>query len=159
MGGGLSSPQGISVDRYGNLWVANLGSDSITLIGPDGRINPRSPIRAKSLIGPWSTAVDGNGNIWVASFIGQALTELCGTNRSRCPPGTRTGGVLSPRARGFTNGGLEHLTAVQIDASGNVWVANNWKRIAPTIGGDGLVEFIGLAAPVKTALIGPPQRP
>src|SRR5450755_3565888 len=121
MGGGLSSPQGISVDRYGNLWVANLGSDSITLIGPDGRINPRSPIRAKSLIGPWSTAVDGNGNIWVASFIGQTLTELCGANRSRCPPGTRTGGVLSPRARGFTNGGLEHLTAVQIDASGNVW--------------------------------------
>jgi streptogramin lyase len=159
MGGGLSSPQGISVDRYGNLWVANLGSDSITLIGPDGRINPRSPIRAKSLIGPWSTAVDGNGNIWVASFIGQTLTELCGANRSRCPPGTRTGGVLSPRARGFTNGGLEHLTAVQIDASGNVWVANNWKRIAPTVGGDGLVEFIGLAAPVKTPLIGPPQRP
>jgi hypothetical protein len=48
---------------------------------------------------------------------------------------------------------------VQIDASGNVWVANNLKRIAPTVGGDGLVEFIGLAAPVKTPLIGPPQRP
>ena len=159
MGGGLSSPQGIAVDQTGNLWVANLASSSITLIGPNGRINPRSPIRAKSLIGPWSTAVDGNGNIWVASFVGQTLAELCGATRSQCPRGAHTGDVLSPRAGGFTNGGLEHLTAVQIDESGNVWTANNWKRIAPTVGGDGLVEFIGLAPPVRTPLIGPPQRP
>jgi hypothetical protein len=158
-GGGLNSPQGLAVDQLGNLWVANLGSDSITQIGPNGRITSRSPIRAKSLIGPWSIAVDGNGNIWVASFIGQTLTELCGANRLRCPAGTRTGGVISPVSGGFTNGGLEHLTAVQIDESGNVWVANNWKRLAPTVGGNGLVEFVGLAAPVRTPLIGPPQRP
>ena len=159
MGGGLSSPQGIAVDQTGNLWVANLASSSVTLIGPNGRINPRSPIRARSLIGPWSVAVDGKANIWVASFIGQTLTELCGANRSHCPPGAHTGDVLSPRTGGFTNGGLEHLTAVQIDQSGNAWVANNWKRLAPTVGGDGLVEFIGLAPPVRTPLIGPPQRP
>ncbi len=158
-GGAMSSPQGIAVDQAGNLWVANLASSSITELGPDGQVNPRSPIRAKSLIGPWSVAVDGNGNIWVASFLGETLTELCGANESQCPPGKRTGEVISPRTGGFTNGGLEHLTAVQIDESGNVWVANNWKRLAPTVGGDGLVEFIGLSAPVRTPLIGPPQRP
>ncbi len=41
--------------------------------------------------------------------------------------------------------------------SGNVWVANNWAQIDPTVGGDGLVEFIGAAAPVRTPLIGLPQ--
>jgi len=158
-GGGLNSPQGLAVDQYGNLWVANLGSDSITEIESNGQINPRSPIRAKSLIGPWSIAVDGNGNIWVASFIGRTLTELCGAKRSYCPPGVRSGAVISPASGGYTNGGLEHLTAVQIDESGNVWVANNWRRIVPTVGGNGLVEFIGMAAPVRTPLIGPPQRP
>jgi len=158
-GGGLSSPQGMAIDQRGNLWVANLASDSITEIAPTGTIYPRSPIRAKSLIGPWSTAIDGNGNVWIASFIGQTLTELCGANRSACPPGVGTGQVISPAARGFSNGGLQHLTAVQIDESGNVWVANNWRRIVPTVGGNGLVEFIGAAAPVRTPLIGPPQRP
>ena len=158
-GGGLSSPQGMAVDQHGNLWVANLGSDSVTEIAPNGAIVPRSPLRAKSLIGPWSTAVDGNGNVWVASFIGETLTELCGAERSHCPPGVRTGQVISPVSRGFTNGGLQHLTAVQIDESGNVWVANNWRRIVPTVGGNGLVEFVGLAAPVRTPLIGPPERP
>ncbi len=158
-GGGLSSPQGMAVDQRGNVWVANLGSNSVTEISPNGTINPRSPIIGRSLIGPWSVAVDGNGNIWVTSFIGETLTELCGANRSYCPPGVRTGAAISPNARGFSNGGLQHLTAVQIDESGNVWVANNWQRIVPTVGGNGLVEFIGLAAPVRTPLIGPPQRP
>ena len=158
-GGGLSSPQGLAVDQRGNVWVANLQGSTITEIEPDGRVNPLSPIKARSLIGPWSVAVDGNGNLWVASFIGQTLTELCGANPSSCPPGAHAGDVLSPRARGFTNGGLEHLTAVQVDASGNVWVANNWRRLVPTVGGDGLVEFVGQAPPVKTPMIGPPQRP
>jgi hypothetical protein len=50
--------------------------------------------------------------------------------------------------------GLQHVTAVQVDQSGNVWVANNWETINPIVGGDGLVEFIGAAAPVATPLIG-----
>jgi hypothetical protein len=158
-GGGLSSPQGLAVDQRGNVWVANLQGSTITEISPNGQIDPRSPLKAPSLIGPWSIAVDGNGNLWVASFIGQTLTELCGANTSACPPGAHTGDVLSPARRGFTNGGLEHLTAVQIDESGNVWVANNWRRLVPTVGGDGLVEFVGRAPPVKTPMIGPPQRP
>ncbi len=52
--------------------------------------------------------------------------------------------------------------AVQIDPSGNVWVTNNIEtgmRVKNYAGGDGLVEFIGLAAPVKTPLIGLPRRP
>ena len=159
VGGGLSSPQGLAIDQRGNVWVANLQGSTITEISPKGQIDPVSPLRAPSLIGPWSIAVDGSGNLWVASFIGQTLTELCGANTSACPPGAHTGDVLSPRARGLTDGGLEHLTAVQVDESGNVWVANNWRRLVPTVGGDGLVEFVGQAPPVRTPMIGPPQRP
>jgi hypothetical protein len=96
---------------------------------------------------------------WVASFIGETLTELCGANTSACPPGSATGTAISPTRRGFLNGGLEHLTAVQIDESGDVWVANNWSKLSPITGGSGLVDFIGLAAPVRTPLIGPPQQP
>jgi hypothetical protein len=158
-GGGLRSPQGLSIDSVGNVWVANLGSRSVTQIDPQGRIAPRSPIRVPSFSGPWATAVDGNDNVWVTSFVGSTLTQLCGRNRSHCPPGARTGDPISPRVTGFTNGHLQHLTAVQIDESGNVWVANNWSSVSPIIGGDGLVEFIGAAPPVRTPLIGPPRRP
>ncbi len=157
-GGGLDSPQGMAFDQAGNLWVANLGSSSITEIRPGGVVR-RMPLRAKTLVGPWSVAIDGNGNLWVASFLRGSLTEICGVRTATCPAGVRTGQVISPSGSGFTDGGLEHLTAVQIDASGNAWVANNWRRIAPTVGGNGLVEFIGIAGPVRTPMSGPPQQP
>ncbi len=41
--------------------------------------------------------------------------------------------------------------ALAIDASGNLWVTN--------FGNDTLTEFVGLATPVKTPLLGPPQAP
>lgn len=158
-GGGMNSPQGMAVDQLGNLWIANLASNGVTEIRADGTVDP-DEITGKSLVGPWSVVVDANGNIWVASFLGETLTELCGAERIDCPRGAKTGSVISPPARGFSNGGLEHVTAVQVDGSGNVWVANNWSRIVPKIlGGNGLVEFVGLAAPVRTPLIGLPQRP
>jgi hypothetical protein len=48
---------------------------------------------------------------------------------------------------------------VQIDPSGNVWLTNNWLTIPVQTnpGGRSVVVFIGLATPVKTPLIGPPQ--
>ncbi|HSD81434.1 MAG TPA: hypothetical protein VLB47_12250 [Solirubrobacteraceae bacterium] len=155
--GGIRSPQGMAIDSGGNLWVASLVDSTVTRVGPDGAV--RAQFRAPSIEGGWGVAIDGDDNVWVASFLGETVTQLCGRIVANCPPGARTGDPISPPLRGFTNGGLQHLTAVQVDQSGNVWVANNWARIAPTVGGDGLVEFIGAAAPVKTPLIGPPQRP
>lgn len=161
-GGGLRSPQGIAVDSGGNLWVANLLSGSVTEIAGDGKIYKRSPIKLPSLTGPWGIAVDGADNVWVAGFRGPSLTEICGRKAANCPKGKRTGDPISPRETGFQSRSLEHLTAVQVDQSGNVWVANNWSTgssLAQFVGGGGLVEFIGAAAPVKTPLIGPPERP
>jgi hypothetical protein len=56
---------------------------------------------------------------------------------------------------------LVRNTGVSIVPSGNVWLCNNWliDPIQTNPGGDGLVVFIGLAAPVKTPLIGLPQQP
>jgi hypothetical protein len=40
---------------------------------------------------------------------------------------------------------------VAIDSSGNVWVTNGL--------GNSVTELVGIAAPVKTPFIGPPQLP
>jgi hypothetical protein len=82
-----------------------------------------------------------------------------------CPPGVETGSPISPPG-GYV-GGLQIIFDVAIDRAGNVWVANNWNRpdegfkdvpqeaLSTRFGGDGTVVFFGLAAPVKTPLIGP----
>ena len=154
---GMHSPQGMAIDSAGNLWIASLADSNITWLGPEGQV--KGQFRAPSIEGAWGVAIDGDDNVWVASFVGQKVSQLCGRIVSNCPPGAKTGDPLSPPLTGFTNGGLQHITAVQVDQSGNVWAANNWAQIAPTVGGDGLVEFIGAAPPVKTPMIGPPQQP
>jgi hypothetical protein len=98
----------------------------------------------------------------VANFTGRRgrISAFCGARTSNCPLGLRTGDPISPRA-GYTSDALERNTGIVIDTAGNVWVANNWRKIPVQTnpGGHSVVEFIGLAAPVKTPLLGPPQQP
>jgi sugar lactone lactonase YvrE len=185
-GGGLKAPLGIATDSLGNAWVANSGiipvpcgsgqsqealigrlgniigtdSASVTLIRPTGEPAPGSPFTGGGLTIPWGIAVDGDDNVWVANFGGQRLTQLCGARPHNCPPGHRTGDAISP-GTGYGSDGLTRNTGVVIDPSGNVWLANNWLNVPVQTnpGGHEFVVFIGIAAPVKTPLIGPPRRP
>jgi len=107
---------------------------------------------------PWGIAVDGDDTIWVANFAGSRLSHLCGARVETCPTG-HAGDPISPAQTGYAFDGLQRNTGVQVDGSGNVWVANNWKTVplpADPYGG-GLVAFLGLAAPVSVPLIGTPR--
>jgi hypothetical protein len=106
---------------------------------------------------PWSEAIDGSDRIWVAGFSVPGVSLLCGKDTAVCPPGSTTGDVLSPRL-GFRSKAMQHLTSVQIDQSGNLWLSNNWANLHKT-GGSGVVELVGMATPVCTPLIGQPQKP
>ncbi|WP_240106862.1 hypothetical protein [Streptomyces sp. MUM 203J] len=184
-GGGIKRPMGIAADSLGNVFVANGGAvvapcegttpamvaeaikdivtrhvdASVTMIRPDGT-TPDKPFVNDGLFLPWGIAVDGNDTVWVANFGGHRLANLCGARLSACPPGLRTGDPISPADTGYTSDGLERNTAIQIDPSGNVWLANNWRNIPVQTnpGGREMVVFVGLAAPVRTPLFGPPRQ-
>jgi sugar lactone lactonase YvrE len=179
-GGGLKKPLGIATDARGNQWVANSGvipipcedtaaaatpltgsraqpAGTITRVTADGRV---SGLSGGGLTVPWGIATDGAGNVWVANFGGRRVSHFCGASPGACPPGVRVGAPLSPGA-GYGFDGLQRNTGINIDASGNVWVANNWKEVPvqSNPGGNGLVAFVGLAPPVAMPLIGPPRAP
>jgi DNA-binding beta-propeller fold protein YncE len=156
--GKFSSPKGIAVDRGGNVWVADFLRDGVWVLDKKGDFVFDKPIRANSLDGAWGLAIDGNENVWVVSFLLKRVNLICGRNTETCPPGSKMGDIISPKG-GFRSEAFQHLTGVSVDPSGNLWVANNWKTLEPIAGGDGLVALIGAAAPVKTPLLGPPQKP
>jgi DNA-binding beta-propeller fold protein YncE len=149
------------------LAVKYPGGD-VSMVRADGTVLPPFD-GGKSIIAPWGIAVDGNDNVWVANATGRSVTHLCGVRPENCPPGIKTGDPISPP--GGYIGGLQIITDVAIDPAGNVWVANNWDRpdegfkkvpepaLATRFGGNGTVVFFGLAKPVRTPLIGPPQAP
>jgi hypothetical protein len=174
-GHGIHAPMGIATDSRGNMWVANSGlidppcpgydktgkskGGSVTLIRRGGKPARRNPSTRGGLVLPWGIAVDGADNVWVSNFAGTRISEICGVSRKNCPPGRRTGDPLSPRSSGFKFDGLTRSTAVEIDPSGNVWATNNWKKvpIQTNPGGYQVVAFVGIAAPLRTPLIGPPR--
>jgi streptogramin lyase len=139
-GGGVDGPWGVTVDGEDNIWVANFG-----------------PLES----GP--------------PFIGR-LSKLAGVNP---PPGKNVGDpISSPTGYTVPTAGSEVLlhngdplygpgetpcfipimrqTAVVIDQAGNIWSLNNWKPdfdidVASNPGGDGVIIFVGLAAPPRPA--------
>lgn len=149
---GSGSPHGLAFDSKGNAWVASFEGSNVSLIHPDGTLAPGSPFDIGPPVENWGIAVDGLDRVWVAGFALQGIWLLCGTNLDACPPGSQTGDVLSTAPLGYRNASLQHVTAVQVDTAGNVWAANNWSSIAPPDAGDGLVQFIGIAAPVCTPM-------
>jgi sugar lactone lactonase YvrE len=163
---------GIAVDSHGNMWVANSGlidvpcpngstptsgpsGDSITLITSDHKTKQ---FNGGGLTIPWGIAVDGNDNVWVANFGQSRLSQFCGVESPNC---AHAGAAISPDGTGYYFDGLVRNTGVGIDPSGNVWVTNNWETVPLQTdpGGHQMVVFIGLAAPVKAPLIGPPLKP
>jgi hypothetical protein len=107
---------------------------------------------------PWGQAVDGSGRVWVAGFTRPGVWLLCGSTTKACPPGSKTGTMLSPR-NGFRSKAFQHFTSVQLDQSGNVWLSNNWSNLVPKVGGVGIAEIIGAATPVCTPLTPLPVEP
>jgi hypothetical protein len=150
-GGGILGPWGLTVDSSDNVWIANFG--------PDEQI----PTKYR-------------------------LSRLCGTDEpGKCPNAAKLGDPISP-ATGYTlpSAGspvlladgqplyapfpvlsykpLMRATATHVDMAGNVWITNNWKPsglndIAFNPGGDGIVIFVGLAAPVRPDYTGQPKAP
>jgi hypothetical protein len=144
---------------------------SVILLRPDGSAYPGSPFIGGSLPGPWAVAVDGDDNVWVSNFAGASgqIAHLCGVRTENCPPGFKTGDPISPPL-GYVGGGLQMEVDIDIDPAGNVWVTNNWQDIDSCIGtpaeglstrcgGEGVVVFYGMAAPVRSPQIGPPRQP
>lgn len=153
----LRRPMGIALDSKGNAWVAVFDNDMVLQISPDGKI--AGEYKFSGDFGPWGITVDGSDRVWVGGFKTQSVYLLCGVNIAACPPGSKTGAVLSSGENGFVSKALQHPTSLQFDQAGNLWLSNNWSSAHPVAGGVGVVKMLGLAAPVCTPLLGQPVQP
>jgi hypothetical protein len=113
-----------------------------------------------------------DGNVFYLTTRGGAadtlaLMSVLGAEPQGHPAGTKTGDAIHV----FQSGSIQMVTDVSIDPAGNAWVANNWNNIdavgdadparstSTWGGGSGIVVIYGVAAPVKTPLMGPMRRP
>ena len=169
----FSVPQGASIMEQfkiigeymkKNFPSGNVGG-TVSMIRPDGSQPDPKGYTNGALDGPWGIAIDGDDNVWVGNSPGFGTVLLAGDDPKGRPPGTKTGDLI----HNFTLGTIPLVTSAVIDPAGNVWVASNWldlgvvetdSRVSRTStwgGGNGVTVIYGVAAPVKTPLMGQVQ--
>jgi hypothetical protein len=158
--GGISSSSSVgsfAVDASGNLWITDTNSGSVAEWNAVGAaISPATGFSA----GGGPIAIDASGNVWTSGD--SVLTELTsfGTSAPGSPFGGVTGsgsdmaidaqgdiwiangaGVsefnnfgqeLSP-AGGYTYSATSGITAVGVDSSNNVWIADQFQFLQGSI--------------------------
>jgi len=134
----FDSPFHVAIDSSGHVWVTNNAGDTVTALNNAGTLFGNFAPTGSMFNQPVGEAIDSSGRVWVTNASGSSVTTLNNT-------GTLFGN-FAPSGANFNM-----PKAVAIDSSGNVWVANG--------GNDTITELVGIAAPVKTPFIGPPQLP
>lgn len=118
----LSFPQDVFLDGTGNIYVANLGTNtqagfiSIFAAGSSGNVPPLRVISGPNttLVSPVGVAVDANGNIYVIDSTQNAVIVF---------PPNESGNIFPSKVIKGSNTLLFDPTAIRFDSAGNLWVA------------------------------------
>ncbi len=182
LGFGGGNELGVAIDDSGNIYIADAGNNRIRKVnssgvistvaggaaGTGGNIGDGGPATAARLRTPEGVAKDDSGNIYIAD---------AGNNRIRKV--TKSTGIINTVAGGAGFGGgyggdggaataaqLNHPTEVALDASGNIYIAdenNNRIRevtvssgIINTVAGNGTNGYNGDGGPATAAVLNDP---
>jgi hypothetical protein len=141
-GGGMDGPWGLVVDGDDNVWVANFGPLDL---GPQNNFTGR-------LTELWGVHAPRGHNVGDPVTPATGYTVPSAGSEVLLHNGVRLYGPEGPRC--FIP--MMRQTGLNIDQAGNVWTLNNWKpdfdndTVGGNPGGDGIVIFVGLAAPPRS---------
>jgi hypothetical protein len=172
--GALGTPQGVTFDSAGNLWVMDPGamvngqatpallkfsSGQLAALGMTNMPEPVAIITSTSLAFPQQSVFDAQGNQWVSDHNNNTVlvftaAQLAMTGTNNLMPTV----VISSAA---FNGPL----GIVFDSMGNLWVANNGevpgnnKTMSPV--GTSIVEFAKASLPAvpTTGMLTPDLTP
>ena len=172
--GSLGTPQGVTFDSAGNLWVLDPGamingtatpallkfrSGQLAALGMSNSPDPTAIITSTSLAFPQQSVFDAQGNQWVSDHNNNTIlvftaAQLAMTGTNNLMPAV----VISSAA---FNGPL----GIVFDGSGNLWVANNGEvpgnNTATSPVGTSIVEFAKAHLPAvpTTGMLTPDLMP
>ena len=172
--GALGTPQGVTFDSTGNLWVMDPGamingqatpallkfsSGQLAALGMTNGPEPAAIITSTSLAFPQQSVFDAQGNQWVSDHNNNTI--LVFTAAQLAMTGTNN---LMPAVT-ITSAAFNGPLGIVFDSGGNLWVANNGEvpinntTMSPL--GTSIVEFAkaNLPAVPTTGMLTPDLTP
>ncbi len=171
----LAAPAQIAYDAAGNLYIADLNDNVIRKVdltgivttvagtGEQGFAGDGGPATSALLDSPAGVAVDAAGNIYIADTHNQCVRKVSNGTISTVA-GTRVAG-FSGDGGAAASAQLSNPTALAVDASGNLYIADTdnhrIRKISgttiTTVAGDGEQGFSGDGAAATAAGIDSPN--
>lgn len=143
----FNSPSGMTIDGAGNLYVVEVGNNTVRKIAPNGTVSTLAGLAgyagsqdgvgsAARFRSPGGITIDASGNLYVADFQNQLLRRVT-------PTGVVTTLAGSAQVTGTADGTgrearMNGLLGVAADAAGNVYVSefsnDTVRKAIPLIG-------------------------
>ena len=114
LGSGLSSPAGVALDGFGNIYIGNSGKSQVLKGSFSAGTYSQTILPTSGLQAPGGVAVDGAGNTYIADYTGNAVYK-------ETPLGTTY-------TQSTVASSLNAPTGVAVDANGNVYIVNSGSQ-------------------------------
>ena len=141
-GAELDDPQGLAVDAFGNLFIADTGNDVIREVAPDGTISTVAgtggdagfsgdggQATSAELNAPTGVAVDALGDLFVADSGNQVIRQVAPNGMIYTVAGTPGNVGYSGDGGPATGAALSAPQGVAVDPSGNLFIADTGNHV------------------------------
>lgn len=153
----FSSPGGVAVDSFGNVYVADQGNDLIRKISPEGAVstlagsagvtgNTDGPGSTALFYYPAGIAVDSSGNVYVADEGNNMVRKITPEGMVTTLAGSGSFGYADGKG---TSASFYDPISVAVDSFGNVYVADSGNHLIRQITSDGMVSILAGSAGVS----------
>jgi uncharacterized protein (TIGR03437 family) len=143
----LNTPYGITVDRAGNLYIADLGNNRVRKVSPDGTI--ATVPGTDSLLAPRNVALDPEGVLYISEFGGHRVRRLRADRTVESVVGTGEPGFAGDGGPA-TSAQLAYPAGLAFDTAGDLYIADSSNNRVRKVTGGVISTVLGTGDPGAT---------